>query len=123
MRIYTDGSSINNGKMNARAGVGVWFGEGDSRNLAEPLLGSLQTNNRAELTAIMRAMEIILQKKANLNKDIVIVSDSKYSINAITVWIHNWKKNGWKSSSKKTIKNKDISIAFMTLIAKQTEDT
>jgi ribonuclease HI len=108
MRIYTDGSSINNGKMNARAGVGVWFEKDDSRNLSEPLLGPLQTNNRAELTAILRAMEILFKNKENLDEDIVIVSDSKYSINATTVWIHNWKKNAWKSASKKPVKNKDI---------------
>lgn len=51
--VWTDGSSINNGKPHARAGVGVYFGPDDSRNLSEPLEGSRQTNQRAEITVCL----------------------------------------------------------------------
>ncbi|KAF9899292.1 hypothetical protein BX616_003120 [Lobosporangium transversale] len=47
---YTDGSSLGNGKSNSRAGVGVFFGVNDPRNVSERLDGDLQTNQRAELT-------------------------------------------------------------------------
>jgi len=108
IKVWTDGSSINNGKKNAKAGVGVWFGDDhDPRNVSEPLRGSEQTNNRAELTAIMRALEILLVSSST-DKEIVILSDSMYSINALTIWIKNWIKNDWKTSNKKPVKNKDL---------------
>ncbi|KAJ3009913.1 UNVERIFIED_CONTAM: Ribonuclease H1, partial [Siphonaria sp. JEL0065] len=49
LTIYTDGACGGNGKRNARGGIGVFFGEGDTRNISEPLPGPVQTNNRAEL--------------------------------------------------------------------------
>ncbi|OJJ89423.1 RNA-DNA hybrid ribonuclease [Aspergillus glaucus CBS 516.65] len=58
LRIYTDGSSLANGRAVASAGVGVYFGPGDSRNVSEPLKGNRQTNQRAELTAILRTASI-----------------------------------------------------------------
>ncbi|PYH75383.1 RnaseH-domain-containing protein [Aspergillus uvarum CBS 121591] len=75
LRIYTDGSSLKNGRALASAGVGVYFGPGDSRNVSEPLQGSRQTNQRAELTAILRALEI-----APRHRDVTIFTDSQYSI-------------------------------------------
>lgn len=51
--VWTDGSSINNGKSHARAGVGVYFGPDDTRNLSEPLEGPRQTNQRAEITVCL----------------------------------------------------------------------
>ena len=47
--IYTDGSCKNNGKIGSTAGIGVFFGENDERNLSEKLPGPVQTNQRAEL--------------------------------------------------------------------------
>ncbi|KAJ9055303.1 hypothetical protein DSO57_1005128 [Entomophthora muscae] len=76
--IYTDGSSRGNGKLGARAGVGVFFGEGDLRNVSERLIGQPQTNQRAELTAAIRALE-----KATPGKRIEIRTDSRYLINGI----------------------------------------
>ena len=67
--VYTDGSCSNNGKSNAKAGIGVYFGDNDSRNVSERINGK-QTNNRAELLAILKAGQII-------GKDnVTIVSDS-----------------------------------------------
>ncbi len=47
--VYADGSCFGNGKEGARAGIGVYFGDGDPRNVSEPLPGDKQTNQRAEL--------------------------------------------------------------------------
>ncbi|KAK8025658.1 hypothetical protein PG990_003481 [Apiospora arundinis] len=102
LHIYTDGSSLSNGRADAVAGVGVFFGAGDPRNISERLEGELQTNQRAELTAILRALEQVSD-----DQDIRIFSDSNYSINCVTKWYINWEKNGWKTQGK-VVKNKDL---------------
>ncbi|KAI9803547.1 MAG: hypothetical protein M1825_001890 [Sarcosagium campestre] len=103
LRIHTDGSSLGNGVAGAVAGVGVFFGRDDKRNVSEALSGSRQTNQRAELTAILRALEI-----APRHREVVILTDSSYSINCVTVWSANWIKNGWKSSTGKAVENRDL---------------
>ncbi|SMR63049.1 unnamed protein product [Zymoseptoria tritici ST99CH_3D1] len=103
IRIYTDGSSLSNGKANAWGGVGVFFGPADKRNISEPLSGTKQTNQRAELMAMVRALEV-----APKDRRIVIVSDSKYSIDCVTDWFRNWQRNNWVNSSKKPVENKDL---------------
>ncbi|KXT05891.1 hypothetical protein AC578_391 [Pseudocercospora eumusae] len=103
VRIYTDGSSLANGSTNAWGGVGVYFGPADKRNISEPLQGTKQTNQRAELTAIVRALEV-----APKDRKIVIVSDSKYAIDCVTEWFRNWQRNGWLNSSRKPVENKDL---------------
>lgn len=70
--VYVDGSYKNTCGL---AGVGVYFGEGDSRNLAEALPGDVQTNNRAELYAVIRTMQIV-----PLEQNLIIYSDSTYTI-------------------------------------------
>lgn len=73
------------------------------RNVSEPLPGPRQTNQRAELTAMLRALEI-----APRNRHVVIHSDSKYAIECVTSWYVNWRRNGWKTASGKTVENKDL---------------
>ncbi|KAL2753673.1 hypothetical protein ACRALDRAFT_2126496 [Sodiomyces alcalophilus JCM 7366] len=101
--IYTDGSSLSNGRLGAVAGVGVFFGTDDPRNVSERLQGEPQTNQRAELTAILRALEISPE-----NQDIQIITDSQYSINCVTVWYKNWEKRDWHTSAGEPVKNKDL---------------
>ncbi|KAF5628399.1 RNase H domain protein [Fusarium sp. NRRL 52700] len=103
LRIWTDGSSLANGQAGSRAGLGVYFGPNDERNLAERLPGETQTNQRAELMAILRALEI-----APTTQDVEIVSDSQYSIKCVTQWGLGWEKNGWKNAAGGDVKNKDI---------------
>lgn len=101
--VYTDGSSLGNGQVGSVAGVGVWFGDMDSRNVSEPLEGMPQTNNRAELTGILKALEI-----APKDRDLEIITDSNYSINCVTAWYKNWMKKGWKTSTNKDVENQDL---------------
>lgn len=108
LNIYTDGSSLSNGKVGARAGVGVYFGDDDPRNVAEPLDGDLQTNQRAELQAMVRALEI-----APANQNVRILTDSKYSINCVTQWATGWKKKGWKTAQGEEVKNQDLIRAVL----------
>lgn len=102
--VWTDGGCLKNGKKGAIAGVGVFFGDNDIRNISEKLPGVVQTNQRSEIQAIVRALEILHNNK---NK-IEIVSDSLYSIKCITVWSKSWIKNGWLTASKSPVKNKDL---------------
>lgn len=61
------------------------------------------TNNRMELLAAINALEV-LERPA----EITIVTDSAYVKNGITSWLHGWKKNGWKTSAKKPVKNAEL---------------
>jgi len=106
--VYTDGACINNGKKNAKAGYGVFFGDMDSRNKSVPITEGKITNQVAELSAIIDAVETILLGNANPN--IIIKTDSRYCIDCVTKWCCKWEKNGWKNSSGKTIENYELVI-------------
>jgi len=67
------------------------------------LPGARQTNQRAELTAILRALEIVPR-----HRDISIITDSRYAIDCVTSWYVNWRKNGWRTSAGKAVENKDL---------------
>lgn len=108
--IYTDGSSLANGRAGASAGVGVYFGIEDPRNVSERLEGEPQTNQRAELTAILRALQAV-----SVDQDVRIISDSKYSISCVTQWYTNWERNGWKTQGK-DVKNRDLIEAIRAKI-------
>ena len=80
--VYTDGSCIHNGKPNAKAGIGIFFGVDDPRNVSKRIEGK-QTNNRAELTAIIEAYYII-EEDIKQGRSILIMSDSLYSIRSLS---------------------------------------
>ena len=100
IKIYTDGACKGN------PGIGGWgalliYNE----QSIEIFDGELQTtNNRMELKAVIEA----LNHATSMNDDIQIYTDSSYVQKGIQEWIHNWKKNGWRSSNKKPVKNQDL---------------
>ncbi|KAK2772428.1 RNase h domain protein [Colletotrichum kahawae] len=117
IHIYTDGSCLGNGKDNATGGVGVWFGDDDIRNVSERLEGRQQTNQRAELTGVLRALE-----KTPVTQGAQILTDSRYSINCVRKWAPTWKKKGWKASTLSndvSDSNKDLVQAVMNKIAER----
>ncbi|MGH1369634.1 MAG: ribonuclease HI [Maritimibacter sp.] len=61
------------------------------------------TNNRMELMAAIQALET-LERPSTLT----IVTDSAYVKNGVTSWIHGWKRNGWRTSNKKPVKNVEL---------------
>ncbi len=69
------------------------------------------TNNIMELTAVIEAL-----KQIKKPYEIDITTDSIYVKNGITVWIHNWKTNGWKTAAKKSVKNKELWLELDELI-------
>jgi ribonuclease HI len=85
--VYTDGGCSNNGYKNAIAGIGVYFGEGDPRNVSRRItsLRGKSTNNTAEVKAILEAYKI-LKKEISSGERIIIVSDSVYAIRAATFY-------------------------------------
>ena len=76
IKVFTDGSCINNGKPNAIAGIGIYFGDLDVRNVSSRI-GGKQTNNTAELTAVIRVFDILRREIEN-KMDINIYTDSEY---------------------------------------------
>ncbi|EPQ57724.1 ribonuclease H-like protein [Gloeophyllum trabeum ATCC 11539] len=101
--VYSDGACRGNGKDGALAGIGVWWGRNDPRNLSERCPGD-QTNNRAELIAIAR----VLETTAPGPKPLLIKTDSQYSINCFHQWLPNWTRNNWRAASGQPVKNKEL---------------
>ena len=99
-KIYTDGACSGN------PGPGGWGAVIlDQDDKQKNISGSEKntTNNRMELLAAIMSL-----KKIKTNSEVVIFTDSIYVKNGITEWMKNWKKNGWKNSNKKPVKNKDL---------------
>ncbi|MDR0788617.1 MAG: ribonuclease HI [Bifidobacteriaceae bacterium] len=80
--------------------------------------GEYGTNQIAELTAIREAL-----KNIDSTTDIIIETDSSYSIKCLTEWILGWKKNNWKNSQKKPVKNADLIREIDGMIAGRTGST
>ena len=105
--VYTDGACSNNGKDNAKAGIGIFFGIDDKRNVSKNIDGK-QTNNTAELTAIIETFNIIKNDIKN-NKRIIIFSDSMYAIRCVTSYGEKCYKKNWEVD----IPNKElVKIAY-----------
>ena len=100
--VFTDGACSKNGYSNACAGLGVYFGENDKRNFSEKIEGK-QTNNVAELSAIYKAL-IIVEKNLHIGENILIVSDSEYSIRCCT----SYGKKNYDLNWKKDFPNKEL---------------
>jgi ribonuclease HI len=75
------------------------------------------TNNRMELMAPIMAL-----RKIKKPSEVIIYTDSTYLKNGITIWIKKWEKNGWKSASKKQVKNKDLWVILNELTKEQIID-
>jgi ribonuclease HI len=103
--IFTDGSYMKK-KTETLAGIGVYFPNGELVNISKKFTVEPITNQRTELYAIYKGIKIIA--KNFKFKNIMIYSDSEYSIKSLTIWIDNWKKNSWKSANGKDVLNQDI---------------
>ena len=110
IEIYTDGACSGN------PGIGGW-GAVILIDSEEPisLHGGLKdtTNNQMELTAVIKALQYFHETQS-----IKVFTDSKYVLNGMSLWIENWKKNGWKTANKKPVKNKDLWIELDTALDK-----
>ena len=99
IKIYTDGSCLENPGSGGWAAIIINDGKktqikGNKKNT---------TNNQMELLAPIEAL-----KKIPKGSEVQIFTDSKYVKSGITDWIHNWKKNGWKTADKQPVKNREL---------------
>ena len=99
IKIYTDGSCLEN------PGNGGWAAIIIDDEKKTQIKGSKKntTNNQMELLAPIEAL-----KKIPKGSKVQIFTDSKYVKSGITEWIHNWKKNWWKTADKQPVKNKEL---------------
>lgn len=104
--IATDGGSIKNGKPGCRASFAVIFGRDDKRNRSGEVI-QLPSNQRAELTAITTAIDMIDEEKQKEQK-YVILTDSDYGMKCFTSWAKNWMKNDWQNAKKQPVKHRDL---------------
>jgi ribonuclease HI len=97
--VFTDGACSGN------PGPGGWGAILRSGAHEKEISGGerMTTNNRMELMAAIRALAAITKPAS-----VVIHTDSKYVMDGITQWLPRWKKNGWKTSDKKPVKNEDL---------------
>ncbi len=119
--IYTDGSCINNGKINAKGGIGIHFNNNQFNDISfkyEPQnIDDKPTNNKMELLAIYIAISLV-ESKINEFNEIIIFTDSKYSIDCLTKYISSWVKNNWKTKNNQTIANLNLIKNIYFLIQK-----
>ena len=90
---YTDGACNNNGEENAMAGLGVWYGDNDPRNLSMRVPMDEQSNQTGELLAVLMAV-----KNHPPNEDLKIISDSKYVVLGLTKHGKRWESRDWIDS-------------------------
>ena len=99
IHVFTDGACKGN------PGPGGWGALLVDDGRERELFGGERetTNNRMELTAVIRALEAL-----DAPSDVEVHTDSQYVKNGIESWIHGWKRNGWKTSDRKPVKNAEL---------------
>ncbi|MEO1251434.1 MAG: ribonuclease HI [Pseudomonadota bacterium] len=104
--IYTDGACSGN------PGPGGWGVLIEDGGQSRELFGgeAETTNNRMEMKAVIEAL-----KTVGAGSSVTIYTDSQYVKNGVTQWIHGWKRNGWKTSARKPVKNKDLWVELDAL--------
>ena len=98
--IYTDGACSGN------PGPGGWGAILMYKGAKKEISGGMKntTNNIMEITAVVEALKCL-----KVESDVQVYSDSAYTVNAFNQgWIYNWMKNGWKTSGKEPVKNKEL---------------
>ena len=99
-KIYTDGACSGN------PGPGGWAAIIIENNKVKDMFSGSEkntTNNQMELLATIKAIQKFKKKS-----EISIFTDSTYVRDGITIWIKQWEQNGWKTASKKPVKNKEL---------------
>lgn len=104
--VFTDGGVIGNGKSHALGGVGVWFGDDDPRNQSHGFANTPSfkvTNQTMELLAATLALEA-----CPVEGQVMVYTDSMYTINCVTKWIAGWRRNGWNTATGGPVLNRPL---------------
>jgi ribonuclease HI len=120
IKIFTDGSYV---KATKACGYGVLFPNKEYENISKPFTIAPKTNQRAELYAIYKGIKTVYKNVKNEDKvnevtNIIVYTDSEYSIKSLTIWIKTWKKNNWKATTGKDVLNQDLIVKLDKLIEK-----
>ncbi len=99
IRIYTDGACLGNPGRGGYGAILIY------KEHQKKISGHEKetTNNRMELRGAIEALKTL--KKPS---EVILHTDSKYVMDGMMKWIANWKKNGWKTSDRKAVKNADL---------------
>lgn len=108
IKIYTDGACSGNPGPGGWGAVMQWNGHEKEISGGE----NETTNNRMEMMAVIKALEA-LKKKSQVE----IYTDSKYVMQGMNEWLEGWKAKGWKTASKKPVKNQDLWQQLDELVA------
>jgi ribonuclease HI len=108
IRIYTDGGCSGN------PGPGGWAYVIITDKAGQPVIltekwgaQKATTNNRMEMTAVIAALEGLSRLKAKPGK-VTVYTDSQYVQKGMSEWIHSWKSNNWRTSSREAVKNQEL---------------
>ena len=106
---YTDGACSKNGRAGAKAAWAFYLPDHHSLSDAGKISDDEpQTNNRGELTAILRCVDKVLSSFAPSDVALHVFTDSDYSKNCLTKWVMGWMRNGWKTAEGKPVSNRDL---------------
>ena len=99
VHVWTDGACLGNPGPGGWGALLRWNGSERELSGGE----ALTTNNRMELMAAIEALDALKRPC-----EVILTTDSQYVRQGITSWLHNWKRNGWKTSARKPVKNADL---------------
>lgn len=109
IEIYTDGACSGNPGPGGWGAILRWNGHEKEMSGGEPET----TNNRMEMMAVIQALEALKRPST-----VDLYTDSKYVMQGVNEWLAGWKARGWKSASKKPVKNQDLWERIDSLIQK-----
>jgi len=106
--LYTDGSCSGNGEKENFGGIGVVLVKDNKvvKEYSKPIFNT--TNNRAEMKAVILAIQIAKILNKNVPREILIYSDSAYVVQTANKWMFNWASKGWKKADNKEPENLDL---------------
>jgi ribonuclease HI len=121
--VYTDGSCINNGTDNSKGGWSFIIKYGNNKEIhSAGYCENITTNQRMEVTAVIKSLEEILCKWQDSNLSVTLFSDSQYVVKGINNWMTEWEKNDWCKSKKgkksSKVLNSDLWKKLFDLVAR-----
>lgn len=122
--IYTDGSCIDNGKIYAKGGIGVFFPNNEFQNVSKSYDINRwifpPTSQRCELVAIYEALKIHSDHFSNMRCR--IYTDSDYAIRCLISYGEIWRYNGWKKTNGQYVKNIDLLKPLLNIYQQNSEN-
>ncbi|XP_063901651.1 ribonuclease H-like isoform X2 [Zophobas morio] len=113
---FCDGSALNNGLKNCRAGYACVFPDNERWNIAKAIpQTSVRTINRAETMAAIEAVKRVNLEDPTMKRALLIYTDSNLLVKTFQEWIYGWMKNDWLTTNKQPVKNKDLIDQFLQL--------